>query len=200
MARALLPVRAGCMADMFAGLQLGGVRGAAAASRAPVLVRPRALGPAACWRGAGANSVRGLTAGPGPVGRGEADGLILAGSQSAVLAVAMRSVAGLVRDTKQQGMGLGGTRGISSTAPRTTGLNDFFVSFPDLDKDDKPMYPAVGARQPLALLQRLRVSLLLPHVSPTACKPAGAPPHDAFRSRACMDGCRAATKVVRRPA
>jgi len=168
MARALLPGSAarclsGCVADMFAGLRLAGARGAAA-SRAPVLVMPRTGGPAACWRGGlGArDAVRGLCgaglpAGPGPV------------SQSAVLAAAMRSGAGLVRDAKQEGVGLGGTRGISSTAPRATGLNDFFVSFPDLDKDGKPMYPAVGAWRSLLLwLLHLRVALLLPHAPPAS--------------------------------
>ena len=36
-------------------------------------------------------------------------------------------------------------RSISATPPREKGLNDFFVSFPETDKDGKPMFPAVGA-------------------------------------------------------
>ena len=41
-----------------------------------------------------------------------------------------------------------GARSISSTRPRAAGLNDFFVSFPEVDKDGKPMFPAAGASRP----------------------------------------------------
>jgi len=38
-----------------------------------------------------------------------------------------------------------GVRSISSTGPRTKGLDDFFVSFPVQDKDGKSSFPAAGA-------------------------------------------------------
>ena len=62
------------------------------------------------------------------------------------------------------------SRSISSSVPRATGLNDFFVSFPDIDKDGKPLYPAVGmcARFPGSSLWWGRRLTAFQHHSPTA--------------------------------
>ena len=160
-----------CVSDMFAGMRIGG-RGALqqTACRAP---RLPSFMPAGL-----ASPVTRMVFASGPMGRGATKSLQLAGSPTAGLVAAMRSGAGLV--SAQQKF-----RGISSTAPRATGLNDFFVSFPDVDKDGKPMYPAVGVLRGFPLLIQCTLSFIR-HAS-----------HSARLSRARLDGSRAATEVFR---
>lgn len=137
-----------CVADVFAGLRLS-VDGARRemACRAPVLGRVPGLGFSR-WAVAGEErriSTARAQVGWGPMGRGLAQNLQVASSPTAVPETGWpRSVAGLV--SAQQIV-----RGITSTVPRATGLNDFFVSFPDVDKDGKPMFPAVGSFQRASL-------------------------------------------------
>ena len=131
-----------CVSGMFAGMRIGG-RGLLqqTACRAPRLPSFMPAGLASPVT----RTVFVVGDASGPMGRGATKSLQLAGSPTAGLVAAMRSGAGLV--SAQQKI-----RGISSTAPRATGLNDFFVSFPDVDKDGKPMYPAVGVLRSFPLL------------------------------------------------
>lgn len=144
-----------CVADVFAGLRLSGDGARREICRAPML--GRVPGPGFS-RWAVANEDMRISTGRaqvlwGPMGRGLAQNMQVASSPTATAESGRpRSVAGLVRAQQI-------VRGITSTVPRATGLNDFFVSFPDVDKDSKPMFPAVGAFQRASLDFRFKLSL-----------------------------------------
>ena len=90
------------------------------------------------------------------------NGISAASAMSTVVLSALGASLGnrMVKEAHVKTMTSSGGRSISCTAARATGLNDFFVSFPDVDKDGKPMYPAVGAPAAVFMTRRWGLAFL----------------------------------------
>ena len=124
-------VGAGSIARAFAGLRIGGFQTTAPATvrAAPGVLAAAALRSWPATKPSARLEVLGARAAGGMMQMGSAATVVVARSRGLGVSVAAPAV----------------VRSISATPPREKGLNDFFVSFPETDKDGKPMFPAVGA-------------------------------------------------------
>jgi hypothetical protein len=184
-------VVAGSLSRAFAGLRIGVSRTAAPA---PVRAAPGVFAGASLrsWPATKPN------ARPEVLGARAAGGMMQAGSAATVVMARSRDLGFPVAAPAA-------VRSISATPPREKGLNDFFASFPEIDKDGKPMFPAVGASAPRCFSRPSRgLSHSAPALGdrspvPCGCKHSGGlrltvRPH--LWSRTCVDRSRAAAKVV----
>ena len=134
------------------------------------------------------------------------NGTSSASAMSSVVLSALGASLGnrMVKEAPVKTMTSSGGRSISCTAARATGLNDFFVSFPDVDKDGKPMYPAVGA--PAAVFMTRRSGLAFLSTLSMLCDFAvflaitNSLTNMKNVCRTCVESIRIAAKVIRRPA
>ena len=177
------------IARAFSGLRIGNLRTAAPA---PVRAAPGVLA-AAALRSLPASTrqeVLGARAAGGMMQTGSAATVVVARSRGLGVPVAVPAA----------------VRSISATPPREKGLNDFFVSFPEIDKDGKPMFPAVGASAPrcfcrpprgLSFSRPSRWGTVRPCPADVSTLEGSAMtlcPH--LWSRTCVDGSGAEAKVI----